>query len=39
MVFDLVCITLCPFLFCNDLDGEERAGRFAFIVFCLSAVM
>ena len=32
-VFVLVCITLCPFLFCNHLDKKERAGCFAFIVF------
>ena len=29
----LVCITLCPFQFCNHLEEEERAGCFAFIVF------
>ena len=22
-------VTLCPFYFCNQLDGEERAGCFA----------
>ena len=32
----LVCITLCPFLFCNHLDEEERAGCFSFIVFWMS---
>ena len=31
--FVLVCITSCPFKFCNHLDKEERAGCFAFIVF------
>ena len=34
--FCVVFITLCPFLFCNYLDEEERAGCFAFIVFLLS---
>ena len=23
---------LCPFLFCNHLEGEEKTGCFAFIV-------
>ena len=32
MVFVLVCITYCPFLFCNHFDEEERAGCFALIV-------
>ena len=32
----LVCITLCPFRFCNHLDEEERAGCFDFIVFRMS---
>ena len=32
----LVCITLCPFHFCNHLDEEERAGCFVFIVFWVS---
>ena len=33
-VFDfiLLCITLCPFWFCNHLEEEERAGCFVFIV-------
>ena len=31
-VFVLLCITLCPFKFCNHLEEEERAGCFAFIV-------
>ena len=35
-VFVLVCITLCPSLFCNHLEEEERAGCFAFIVLRLS---
>ena len=35
-VFVLVCITLCPFLFCNHLDEEERTGCFADIVFQMS---
>ena len=24
---------MCPFLFCNHLNGEERAGCFALFVF------
>ena len=35
LVFVLVCIALCPFQFCN-LDVEERAGCFAFIVLRMS---
>ena len=35
-VFDLFCITLCPFLFCNNLEEEEKAGCFAFIVLQMS---
>ena len=31
-VFVLLCITLCPFLFCNHLEEEEKAGCFAIIV-------
>ena len=31
-VFALICITLCPFQFCNHLEEKERAGCFAFIV-------
>ena len=27
---------LCPFLFCNHLDGEERAGCFALFAFLVS---
>ena len=33
LVFVLVCITLCPFLFCNYLDEVGGAGCFSFIVF------
>ena len=36
-VFVLLCITVRPFLFCNHLEEEGRAGCFAFIVlrmFC-----
>ena len=32
----LVCITLCPFWFCNHFEEEERAGCFAFIVVGMS---
>ena len=30
--FCLLCITLCPFLFCNHLEEEEKAGCSAIIV-------
>ena len=36
--FVLVCITFCPFSFCNQLDEEERACCFALIFFCLVIV-
>ena len=32
----LLCITLCLFMFCNNLDGEEIAGCFAKFVFLVS---
>ena len=32
LVSVLVCITLCPFQFCNHLDEEERAGCVAFCI-------
>ena len=35
-VFVLVYITLCPFQFCNRLEGEESAGCFAFVVLLMS---
>ena len=28
----LLCITLCPFWFCNHLEEEEKAGCFAIFV-------
>ena len=31
-VLCLSCITLCPFLFYNPLEEEEKAGCFAIIV-------
>ena len=31
-VFVVLCITLCPFYFCNHLEEEEKAGCFASIV-------
>ena len=37
-IFVLLCITLCPFLFCNHLEEEEKTGCFAIIVlqmYCL----
>ena len=36
MVLGLMCSTLCPFLFCNHLVGEDRVGCFTFIVFSMS---
>ena len=36
LVFTLVCMTLCPFKFCNQLEQEERADYFAFIVLRIS---
>ena len=32
----LLYVILCPFLFCNHLDGEERADFFAKLVFLVS---
>ena len=32
----LLCVSFCPFLFCNHLYGEERAGCFALFVFLVS---
>ena len=32
----LLYIAMCPFLFCNHLDGEERAGCFTLVVFLVS---
>ena len=31
-VLVLLCIALCPFLFCNHLEQEEKAGCFAIII-------
>ena len=31
-VFVLLCITLCPFQFCNHLEEKEQAGCFTSIV-------
>ena len=37
MFYLLLCVTLCPFKFCNHLDGKERAaGCFALFVFLVS---
>ena len=36
MFYVLLCVTLCPFQFCNHLDGEERVGCFALFVFLVS---
>ena len=35
MFYVLLCVNLCPFQFCNHLDGEERAGCFALSSWCL----
>ena len=31
-VFVLLCITLCPFYFCNHIEEEEKADCFDIIV-------
>ena len=31
-----LCVTLCPFLFCNHLEWEDRDGCFAKFVFLVS---
>ena len=36
MFYVLLYVTLCPFYFCNHLDGEKRAGCFAQLVFLVS---
>ena len=36
LVFVMLCITLCPFLFCNHPDEEERAGCFDLMIFLMS---
>ena len=33
LLFYVFFVTLCPFKFCNHLDGEEKAGCFALFVF------
>ena len=35
-VFVLLCVTLFPFWFCNQLDKEGRAACFALIFFLMS---
>ena len=32
-VFVLLCITLCPFYFCNPLEEEKKNGCFAILFF------
>ena len=29
LFYVLLYVTLCPFKYCNHIDGEERAGCFA----------
>ena len=36
MFYVLLYVTLSPYKFCNHLDGEERAGCFAWFVFLVS---
>ena len=36
VVLCFLCVALCPFWYCNHLDGEERAGCFALFVFLVS---
>ena len=36
LVFVLICITLCPFQFCNHLYEKQKACCFAFIFFWMS---
>ena len=36
MFYVLLDVTLCPFYYCNHLDGEERADCFAKFVFLVS---
>ena len=31
----MLYVTLCPFYFCKNLDGEERAGCFALFVLLM----
>ena len=39
IVLCFVVFTLCPFKFCNHLDGEEGAGCFALYVFLVSRIV
>ena len=39
LVLVLLCITYCPFKFCNHLDEEDRAGCFTVIVFLMSCLL
>ena len=36
MFYVLLYVTLCPFEYCNHLDGKERAGWFAKYIFLVS---
>ena len=36
IVFILLCITLCPFQFCNHLDEEDKTSCFAIFVLQMS---
>ena len=36
VVLCFLCLSLCPFWFCNHLGGEEGAGCLAWFVFLVS---
>ena len=36
LFYVLLYVTLCPFQFCNNLNGKERPGCFAKFVFLVS---
>ena len=38
-IFVLLCVTLCPFWFCNHLKEEEKAGCFAIVVLPMYSFM
>ena len=36
MFLALLCNTLCPFLLCSHLDGQDRVASFSLIVFLIN---
>ena len=38
-MFVMLCITVCPFLFCNHLEEEKKAGCFVLIVLVQGGVL